>query len=158
MDEARIYRQQPFYRIFAGQLILLGMLMAAAVWLWMWSGVSLVLVVIIFFAVLATMSIVGPAHAMAHEVITDQSAMRAKKYFGRSWLTPWDDVQCALVIEVPTFGARKRLKVVSRTSGALFVSDLIDNFDDLVAQVKSFAPNAEPCDRPGAIERWVIGG
>ena len=157
MGSSRTYSQGSFFRVFAGQLLLLLLLMAAAVWIWTQSGSSVVVVPLIF-VVLAAISIVGPVRGMAREVIVDESAIKANKYFGRSWLSLWDDVDCAVVREVPTFGARRRLKVVSRTSGPLFVSDVVDDFDDLVAQLKTFAPNAVPCDRPGHIERWLIGG
>jgi hypothetical protein len=151
------YSQGSFFRVFAGQLLLLVLLVAAAVWMWTWSGSSVVVVPLIA-AVLAVISIVGPVRVMARRVIVDESAIKANKYFGRSWLSLWDDVDCAVVLEVPTFGARRRLKIVSRTSGPLFVSDLINDFDDLVAQLKTLAPDAVPCDRPGHIERWLIRG
>ena len=153
----RMYRQGSFVRVFAGQLILLAALFVTAAWLYPWSGIVF-LAPLLVFAALATLSAFGPAHAMAQEVTVDQDGMTARKYFGRSWSSRWDDLICADVLDVPSFGSRRRLKIESRTNGVLFVSDLIDDFDGLVERLTAFASAVQPCGRPGLIERWLMRG
>jgi hypothetical protein len=157
--EASLYRQPPFYRVFAGQLILLACAATAAVLISRLFGLSIVSLVAIAFVMLALVSIVGPARSIAAEVRLDADGIKAKRYIGEPWTSAWSDLTCVGEFELATFGTLRRLRLESRTGGTIYVSDLMPNFDDLVQRVRTLGPSEiPPCPRLGLIARLLTGG
>ena len=154
--DARSYRTPSFLRVFGGQLLLVVLALAVSVWLFLVADAALTLVGLGFVA-LGIWSIARPLWTIATRVTLDDRGVHASTSLGRSWSSAWEDIDCVVVFEIPTFGAVRRLKIGSRTSGAIYVSDLIYGFDDLVARVTSHGPDT-PCSPPGLLTRLLIGG
>jgi hypothetical protein len=152
-----LFRQGPFLRVFAGQLILLTLTIGAAAWIAAGFGLSVVFLAALVFVALAALSVVGPAVSIAAELRVDPAGIRAKRYFGRTWNCRWEDLECVLLFEMPTFGARYRLRLVSSTAGSIVVTNLVNDFEALLERVHRFAPTTPKCQPPSIIQRALSG-
>jgi hypothetical protein len=154
----RTYRQAPFARVFLGQLFLACALVVTALLVGFGrSGAAGA--VLALFAGIQCVVILALSTRLAREVHLRDDRIEARTYTGRKIAIPWELVGAIGEYSVPTFGASRRLRVRSAdSSGSFWITELIDNYDELLNAAHKRLPNVWKVERVPLWERILLSG